>query len=189
MSEKTPPQDGVVDVGAFSEMEETSDQHKPLIWMPARVLGQVSGLLVLILALFITVTVILRFFDFGVVGSVELAALSMVLITVLVVPAVTAADDNFRVEIVDLFSPESVVHRLNIFGLIVQLLVTAFITFAALDLFINDVDTGTTMAGELYLPRWWMTGIVLIGFIGALYATIVRFIRTLRGIATDKNEV
>lgn len=189
MSEKTPQQDGVVDLGAFDTTEETSGQSKPRVWAPVRVLGQVAGLLVLVLSLFITVTVILRFFDFGVVGSVELAALSMVLVTVLVAPVVTAADDNFRVEIVDLFLPGQVVHKLNIFGLIIQLLVMAFITFAALDLFIHDLDTGTTMAGELYLSRWWMTGIVLIGFIGALYATIVRFVRALRGIATDKNEV
>lgn len=189
MSDNHTRAEGVVDVGAFVETNEAPGQLKPRKWIPVRVLGQLGGLLVLVLALFTTATVILRFLDLGVVGAVELASLSMVLVTVLVIPAVTAADENFRVELIDFFATEEVVHRLNIFALIVQLLVTAFITFSALDLFIHDVDTRTTMAGELYLQRSWMTGIVLVGFIGVLYATVVNFIRTLRGSTIDKSEV
>lgn len=180
--------DGVVDVGAFVETEHSVGQLQDRLWFPVRVLGQIAGLLTLVLALFVTATVLLRVVDLGVVGAVELAALSMVALTVLVIPAVTAADDNFRVEIIDFVLGPRPLHWLNVFGLLVQLCVTAFITFAVLELFIHDIDTGTTMAGELYLRRWWLTAIVLIGFFGALYATIVNLIRVLRGVSNTESE-
>lgn len=192
MSDRTsrsdPAADGVVDIDAYVETEHSTGQLQEPIWIPVRVLAQIAGLLTLVLALFITATVLLRAVDLGVVGAVELSSLSMVVLTVLVIPAVTAADDNFRVEIIDFVVGSRGVHWLNVFGLLVQLFVTAFITFAALELFIHDLDTGTTMAGELYLSRWWMTAIVFIGFVGTLYATIINLVRTVRGTSTNESE-
>ncbi|AGF73715.1 TRAP transporter small permease [Corynebacterium halotolerans] len=188
MIDKTSGVDGGVDVGEFVETEHSAGQLQGRVWAPVRVLGQIAGLLTLVLALFVTATVLLRVVDLGVVGAVELASLSMVVLTVLIIPAVTAADDNFRVEIVDFLVGPRSLHWLNVFGLLVQLFVTAFITFAVLELFIHDIDTGTTMAGELYLRRWWLTAVVFIGFVGALYATVINLVRVFRSTLTNESE-
>jgi TRAP-type C4-dicarboxylate transport system permease small subunit len=149
-------------------------------WLPERLLEYLGAVVIIALSVFIAVTVVMRFTGHGVLGAVELSALAMVLITVLVIPAATAADDNFKVEIVDMFNRPRLVVVGQVIGAIVQLVVALFLTFSALELLVNDWTTKTTMAGDLALHRYWLSAAVFIGFAVLLHATVFYLIRTIR---------
>lgn len=125
------------------------------------------------------VTVIMRFTGNGVLGAVELSAPSMVIITALVVPAATASDDNFKVEIVDMFNRQRLVYAAALLGAVVQLVVSRFLAFSSLKLLIYDWSTKTSMAGELSLPRYLLSLIIFVAFAVLLHATIVFLIRLI----------
>ncbi|MGP9723904.1 TRAP transporter small permease subunit [Corynebacterium sp. AOP40-9SA-29] len=149
-------------------------------WLPERALEYLGAGVILVLAVFIAVTVVMRFTGHGVLGAVELSALAMVLITVLVVPAATAADDNFKVEILDMFNRPLLVVVGQLIGAVVQLVVALFLTFSALELLVNDWNTKTTMAGELAIHRYWLSLAVFVGFAVLLHATVFYLIRSIR---------
>lgn len=151
-------------------------------WLPERLLEYLGAIVILVLTVFIAVTVVMRFTGHGVLGAVELSALAMVLITVLVIPAATAADDNFKVEILDMFNRPVLVVIGQLIGAVVQLVVALFLTFSALELLINDWTTKTTMAGELALHRYWLSLAVFVGFAVMLHATVFYLIRSIRTI-------
>nr|WP_304503805.1 TRAP transporter small permease subunit [Corynebacterium lemuris] len=150
------------------------------VWWPEKTLEWISGVLLIILTLFVTVTVLMRFGGNGVLGAVELSAIAMVVITVLVVPAATAADDNFKVEIVDMLDKPKLVHAAALLGAVVQLVVSLFLAFSSLELFIYDWQTKTTMAGELSVSRYWLSLIIFVSFAVLLHATIMYLFRLVR---------
>lgn len=153
--------------------------------LPQRFLQGIGAALLLFLAAFVTVTVIMRYLGNGVLGAVEIASLSMVIITVLVIPAATVADENFRVEVADFFVGEKIMSGLNILSIVVQIVVSIFLAAAAIDLLIHDLATRTTMAGELSLERWLLSLPVAIGFIGTVYSTILVALRIRRDTAAN----
>lgn len=154
-------------------------------WWPEKTLEWIAGVLLIILTLFVTVTVIMRFTGNGVLGAVEISALSMVIITALVVPAATASDDNFKVEIVDMFNRQRLVYAAALLGAVVQLVVSFFLAFSSLELLIYDWNTKTTMAGELSLPRYLLSLVIFVAFAVLVHATIVFLIRLIKAGKTD----
>lgn len=174
-----------VDLGDEARTPQDMNSLRGSVHLPQRFLQGLGAALLLILAAFVTVTVIMRYLGNGVLGAVELASLSMVIITVLVIPAATVADENFRVEVADFFVGEKTMSGLNILSIVVQLVVSIFLTAAAIDLLIHDISTRTTMAGELSLERWLLSLPVAIGFIGTVYSTILVALRIRRGTAAN----
>lgn len=160
----------------------------PKRWWPEISLEWLAGVLIIILTLFVTITVMMRFAGSGVLGAVELSALAMVIVTVLVVPAATAADDNFKVEIVDMFNRPSLVKSTRILGAAVQLVVSLFLAFSALELFIYDWSTKTTMAGELSIPRYWLSLVIFVSFAVLVHAAVLFLLRLVRSQGRDKVE-
>ena len=156
-------------------------------WWPEKTLEWIAGVLLIILTLFVTVTVIMRFTGNGVLGAVEISALSMVIITALVVPAATASDDNFKVEIVDMFNRQRLVYAAALLGAVVQLVVSLFLAFSSLELLIYDCNTKTTMAGELSLPRYLLSLIIFVAFAVLLHATIVFLFKLIKAGKTDSS--
>ncbi|BAF55310.1 TRAP transporter small permease [Corynebacterium glutamicum] len=156
-------------------------------WWPEKTLEWIAGVLLIILTLFVTVTVIMRFTGNGVLGAVEISALSMVIITALVVPAATASDDNFKVEIVDMFNRQRLVYAAALLGAVVQLVVSLFLAFSSLELLIYDWNTKTTMAGELSLPRYLLSLIIFVAFAVLLHATIVFLFKLIKAGKTDSS--
>lgn len=148
---------------------------------PQRLMQGIGATVLLVLAVLVTVAVTMRYLGNGIIGVVEIASMCMVVITVLVIPAATVADENFRVEVADFFVGEKTLARLNVLSLIVQIGVSAFLAAAAIDLLFHDVNTMTTMGGELSLPRWWLSLPVALGFIGIVYSTILVALRIQRG--------
>lgn len=184
----TPPEprdSKAVDLGKAVETPHDLKALQGPIYLPQRILQGIGAALLLILAVFITVSVIMRYLGNGVLGAVELAAMSMVIITALVIPAATAADENFRVEVADFFAGVKTMKALNVLSIVVQLAVALFLAAAAIDLLIHDIATRTTMGGELSLPRWWLSLPVAAGFIGIIYSTILVIFRIRRSPAAN----
>ncbi|WP_241228361.1 TRAP transporter small permease [Corynebacterium hylobatis] len=158
------------------------------LWWPEKSLEWLAGLLLLILTLFVTVTVLMRFSGNGVLGAVEISAIAMVVITALVVPAATAADDNFKVEIVDMFNKPGLVRAATVLGAVVQVVVSLFLAFSSLELLIYDWNTKTTMAGELSMPRYLLSFVVFLSFAVLLHATILFLVQLLRSRGNNGTE-
>lgn len=172
-----------VDSKASSENSESPSDAAKLSekrWIFQRALQGVGGFLLFLLAAVVTVSVFMRAIGQGLTGIVELGAVSMVVITVLVIPAVTAADENFRVEVIDFFVGPEAIRRLDVMGLVLQAFVSIFITICAIELFINDVITRITLTGELNIPRMWLTLLVSLGFLAMVHALGVRIVREAR---------
>lgn len=176
---------------ALENMPDTATETIELstrLWWPEKFLEWIAGLLLLILTLFVTVTVLMRFSGNGVLGAVELSAIAMVVITALIVPAATAADENFKVEIVDMFNKPALVRAAALLGAIVQVVVSLFLAFSSLELLIYDWSTKTTMAGELSMPRYWLSFIIFISFAVLLHATILFLVQLLRSRGSNGTE-
>ncbi|QGU07422.1 Tripartite ATP-independent periplasmic transporter, DctQ component [Corynebacterium occultum] len=171
----THPEDstGVIDLGDEADTPHDISQLKSPIYLPQRILQAIGAAMLVFLAIFITIAVLLRYTGNGIIGAVEIAAMLMVVTTVLVIPAATAADENFRVEVADFFLKEKGLRILDILSLVVQLLVALFLAAAAIDLLLHDIATRTTMGGELEWPRWLLSLPVAAGFLGIVYSTLI----------------
>lgn len=169
-----------VDLGKAAETPHDLAALPGRALLPQRLLQGIGAAVLLALAVLVTIAVIMRYLGNGIIGVVEIASMCMVVITVLVIPAATAADENFRVEVADFFVGEKTMARLNILSIIVQIVVAVFLAIAAVDLLIHDIDTLTTMGGELSLPRWWLSLPVALGFVGVVYSTILVALRIRR---------
>lgn len=179
-----------LDAGLEKLTEESvpaDDGLKEKIWIPERTLELLAALLLIALTLFIVVSVVMRFAGHGILGAVELSAISMVVLTVFITPAATALDENFKVEIVDLFAGTRTISGFVIFGAFVQVVVSAFLFGSALEMFLSDVSTIVTMGGELAMHRYWLTLSVLIGFTVLLHAAIVFLLRSIRAFRAGNN--
>lgn len=161
-----------VDLGEDAATPHDINRLRSPIYLPQRVLQAIGAGFLLFLTVFITIAVLLRYTGNGIIGSVEIASMLMVAITVLVIPAATAADENFRVEVADFFLKEKGLRALDVLSLVVQILVALFLATAAIDLLIHDISTRTTMGGELGWPRWLLSLPVAAGFIGIVYSTL-----------------
>lgn len=133
-------------------------------WLPAKVPEALGALTVFILAISVTVGVILRYAGFGVLGLVELAALSMLLIVVLGAAGLSYRDEHVRLELIDAKIGEKNISRLELFVDAFQILVTAVVVFALFEVFRSDLETGTTLSGELDIARKWVSGTAMICF-------------------------
>lgn len=167
------PADNAVDLGLEDDTPHDIKSLSAPYFLPQRFLQGLGALLLLFLAAFITVSVALRYTGNGIIGAVEIAAMLMVAITVLVIPAATAADENFRVEVADFVLGEKGLRALDVLSLIMQFLVALFLVASAVDLLINDIATHTTMGGELSLPRWLLSLPIAVGFTGIVYSTVI----------------
>lgn len=165
--------DGQVNVGGDTELLDQKEHLSGTVFAPQRVLQGIGAAIILALSVFVTVSVILRYTGNAIIGVVEITALAMVVITVLVIPAATAADENFRVEVIEFFVKTKALGQLEILSVTFHILVAGFLVFSAVDLLINDFHTGTTMGGELGMPRWWVSLPITIGFLGFMYSSLL----------------
>lgn len=176
--------DGQVDLGSNAELLDEKEQLDGPIFAPQRMLQGIGAAILLAISVFVTVAVILRYTGNGIIGVVEITALAMVVITVLVIPAATAADENFRVEVVEFFLKAKGLVRLEVLSVIFHILVGGFLVFSSADLLLNDFRTGTTMGGELGMPRWWVSLPITFGFLGFLYSSILAALRLRRSLTS-----
>lgn len=146
-----------------SEIAEEAMEHPD--WLPAKIPEVVGAAVVFILALGVAVGVVLRYSGHGVLGLVELASLAMLVITVLGAAGLSYRDDHVRLELIDSALGEKKVSRLELFVDAVMLLVTAVVIYSLFSVFRLDLSFGTTLSGELGIPRMWVSGVATICFL------------------------
>ncbi|GAA3062921.1 MULTISPECIES: TRAP transporter small permease [Actinomycetes] len=188
MSDVQTHEDLARDMSTTSEDHQADRELAQTVWTPARWLFHLAAGTVLLLTLFVSGTVILRAAGIGVPGSVELAAASMVLLTVLALPAVTALDRNFRMDLIDLIAPARALRILDRIALGVQAVVAVFLAGTAVLLAVKDLTTGITMLGELAWPRWILTAPVAMGLLTLAYVLAVRLSCRPRNSASCADE-
>lgn len=177
--------DGQVEIESGTERLDEKVQLAGLIFAPQRVLQGIGASIILVLSVFVTVAVILRYTGNAIIGVVEITSLAMVVITVLVIPAATAADENFRVEVVEFFVKAKCLVGLEVLSVILHMLVAGFLVFSSADLLVNDLRTGTTMGGELGMPRWWVSLPITLGFLGFMYSSILATRRLRKPLSSN----
>lgn len=146
-----------------SEAEEEALLHPD--WLPARIPELIGALVVFLLMIGVAAGVALRYAGQGVLGLVELASLSMLVMVVLGAVGLSYRDEHVRLELVDGMLGEKGVGRLEVVVDIIQLLVTAVVTYALWEVFRSDLVTGTTLGGELDITRKWVSGTAMICFL------------------------
>lgn len=146
-----------------SEFEQEAIEHPD--WLPAKVPEAVGAAVVLLLALGVTAGVVMRYSGRGVLGLVELASLSMIIVVVLGAAGLSYRDEHVRLELIDSALGDKRVSRLELFVDAVMLLVTAVVIYALFSVFRLDLSFGTTLSGELGIPRMWVSGVAAICFL------------------------
>lgn len=169
------------DLHAVESAEEKAALAGP-VWLPVRLIEWAGALVVLALMFGVSYGVIMRSAGRGVLGLLELAAIAVLVITLLGAPGLTYRDENVRLEIIDMFASERVLKVLNVISDLITLAVVLVIVYAAFTLFLTDLDRGTTMAGELGLARYWLTGMIALGFAAVAAATVRKLWHDLRGV-------
>lgn len=161
-----------------SEAEQSALEHPD--WLPAKIPETIGALVVFLLMVGVAGGVFLRYAGHGVLGLIELASLSMLVVVVLGAAGLSYRDEHVRLEIVDGALGEKGVNRLELFVDAVQLLVTAVIIYALSEVFRTDLLTGTTLSGELGIPRKWVSGVAVVCFLLVLVVLVRKTIFDIR---------
>ena len=164
-----------------SAAEQEALSHRD--WWPVRVPELLAALVVLCLVVGVTIGVVLRVAGEGVLGLVELASLSMLLIVVLGAASLSDLDEHVRLELIDAVAGQSLLRFLDFLGGVIQLVVVGVVVYALQDLFRSDLATGTTTGGELDLKRSWLSGSATVGF-ALVGLVLVR--QLIRGVLNRK---
>ncbi|WP_068250521.1 TRAP transporter small permease [Janibacter corallicola] len=177
------PEAGEEDVLAASHLHHSEAEQEALAnpdWLPAKIPEAVGAAVVLILMVGVAVGVILRYTGHGVLGLIELASLSMLVVVVLGAAGLSYRDEHVRLEIIDSALGEKRVGRLELFVDAVQILVTVMVIYALSEVFRTDLMTGTTLSGELDIPRQWVSGVAVICFLLVLVVLIRKVVVDVR---------
>lgn len=162
------------------DLVAATEPDRPEAWLPLRVLEYVGGFVVLGMAVLITTSVIMRSMGHGLTGVIELSSVAMLSLVLLGSPALANRDEHVRLELIDMVARKNHLRMLSVFGGLVQLAVTGVLIYAAWMLFQTDLSRGTTVAGELRMPRYWVTGGALIGFLAIAVGVVARMLHELR---------
>lgn len=163
-----------------SEAEQDAIAHPD--WLPAKIPEAVGALVVFLLMVGVGGGVLLRYAYHGVLGLIELASLSMLVVVVLGAAGLSYRDEHVRLEIIDTAVGRRGIQRLEIFVDVVQILVTAVVIYALSEVLRSDLLTGTTLSGELAIPRKWVSGVAVICFVLVLVVLIRKIVVDLRVI-------
>lgn len=174
---EVPSGEEVVEELETMEIEESSDKS---VWIPALILEWLGALVVIVLSVAITAGVVARFFGTGIFGVVELSAMSMVVMVLLGGAALAARDGHVKLELLDTVLRPRQLKAVNVLSDVVQIVVTAVLTWAMFSLFLNDLDRGTTVAGDVQFPRVVLAGLATVCFAVLSLTILLRLIRDLR---------
>ena len=174
---EVPSGEEVVEELESMQIEESSDSD---VWIPGLVLEWLGALVVIVLSVAITAGVVARFFGTGIFGVVELSALSMVVMVLLGSGALAARDGHVKLELLDTVLKPRQLKAVNILSDVVQIVVTALLTWAMFSLFLNDLDRGTTVAGDVQFPRVVLAATAMVCFAVLCLTILLRLIRDLR---------
>jgi TRAP-type C4-dicarboxylate transport system permease small subunit len=172
------------DVALDSHLHHSDAEREALVkpaWWPVRLSEIAGALVVLALVVGVTAGVVLRASGNGVLGLVELAGISVLVMVVLGTSSLAYRDEHVRLELLDVVAGQKVARALDVFVDVVQLAVVAVVAYALQDLFRSDLSTGTTTGGELGLARSWVSGTATVGFVLVALVMVRKLTRDLIG--------
>ncbi len=148
----------------------------------AAVMEGLSGVVVLALALIVTVGVIARSLSIPLVGAIEIAGVTLVVMTLLVAPALIFRDEHVKIELTNGLGGERTQRVIDIIALVFQILVAAVLLYTTFLLFAQDVQRGTAFLGELRLPRAMLTVVLPFSFAMMLVFLVPQLVDKLRPV-------
>lgn len=166
--------DAVADRLESLDVEESDDTH---VWLLALIPEWLGAIILIALTGTVTTAVIMRLAGKGLTGVVEIAGASMVVMVALGTSALAMRDDHVRLEILDPMLTDRSLKVVNLFSVAVQIVVSAMLAWATWLAFLKDSQRGTTLPGELAIPRMYVSGVVAICFIILLLSLIRRLVR------------
>lgn len=175
---ESPPPSPSHDLHAAIDAEH--GEGLPPTWLPMRILEWLGGIIVIVLTLGITISVATRAAGQGLIGVIELAGLAMIFLVILGSPGLALRDEHVRLELADFIVGKKTLKALHYFGLVVQLAVVAMLCFAMWQVLSADLRRGTTVAGDLRLPRYWVSGSAFVGFLFLGLALVRSFVDSVR---------
>lgn len=184
--EWAPPADDLAAAAHLHHSEAEKEALRQPDWLPARIPEAIGALVVFLLVIAVAGGVALRYAGQGVLGLIELASLSMLIMVVLGAAGLSYRDEHVRLELIDSLLGEKGVNRLEIFVDVFQLVVTAVVTYALWEVFRSDLVTGTTLSGELDIARKWVSGTAVICFLLVGVVLIRKMIVDVRVVRRDR---
>ena len=134
----------------------------------------VSGVLILLDALFVTIDVLMRYaFSITYIGIFELTEYSLLWMTFMGAAYIMRNNGHVRVDaVINLLNPKKGA-ILNIIASIISLFILMIVTFYSAKLTLHDFRTGFTLSGILRPVKWPIEIIIPIGFF-MLFLHLVR---------------
>lgn len=170
VDESAPAGSAVVEELEALEVEESSDRK---VWLLALIPEWLGALVLIALTLGVTYNVVARFIGHGITGVVELAGVSMIVMVLLGMSALAMRDGHVRLELIDPLLKPTSLKVVNITSVVVQLVVGAVLTYAMYETFSTDLKRGTTIAGDVQMPRMYISGLAMVCF-AILEVSLVR---------------
>ncbi|WP_435199183.1 TRAP transporter small permease subunit [Janibacter sp. GS2] len=179
------------DVARAGHLHQSAAEQEALArpeWWVVRLPETMGALVVLVLVLVVTTGVVLRVVGQGVLGLIDLASVAMLLLVVMGVSSLSYRDEHVRLELIDAVVGPRGKLRLDIFGDVFQLVVVGVVIYALGTTFLSDLQTGTTSAGELDLPRSWLSGAATLGLAFVWIVLVRKTIHDLTHLRTGRTD-
>ncbi|MDJ0347937.1 TRAP transporter small permease [Cryobacterium sp. PH29-G1] len=169
-------------IGEAFDMNTTSIKipGRGLLNRLAAIMEGLSGIVVLALAIVVTLGVIARSLSIPLVGAIEVAGVSLVVMTLLVAPALIFRNEHVKIELTNGLGGQRTQRVIDVIALLVQILVAAVLLYATFLLFAQDLQRGTAFLGELRLPRAMLTAVLPLSFGMMLVFLVPQLVRALR---------
>ena len=134
----------------------------------------VSGVLILLDALFVTIDVLMRYaFSITYIGIFELTEYSLLWMTFMGAAFIMRNNGHVRVDaVINLLNPKNGA-ILNIIASVISLFILMVVTFYSAKLTLHDLQTGFILSGILRPVKWPIEIIIPIGFF-MLFLQLVR---------------
>jgi TRAP-type C4-dicarboxylate transport system permease small subunit len=146
----------------------------------ARLLTRIAAVFLLAMVLVNVVDVGLRgLFNIPVFGSFDLIELCMAFVAFLVIPETFLRNEHITIELIDSVLPPGAVRALKLFGLAATVVFVVVLSYFMVEPAVDFWRFNETTI-ELQIPAVWKAAPVLAGFVIAIFAVIVMFVRELR---------
>lgn len=179
--------DGPLEPGA-GLVDEALDMNTTSVKAPGRglldriagIMEGFAGVVVLALAIVVIAGTIARAASISLIGAIEVAGVSLVVMTLLVAPALVFRGEHVKIELTNGLGGRRTQLVINIVALVVQILVAAVLLYTTSLLFAHDLVSGTSFLGELRLPRAMLTAVLPLSFTMTLVFLVSQLVNALR---------
>lgn len=154
-----------------------SGRAKGVLGVLTGITDYLAGLVLLVLAAGVTVSVFFRASGITWTGVFELAAISLVVMTMLTIASLTYRDAHVKVDLVDEIGSRRLGRAFELVASVIQIMVSATVLYATTHMLASDISQGTTFGGDLGLPRAWPGTVLPVSFALVLLVLVIFLVR------------